>query len=195
MNVRKTSFVAALASSALLLGACASDGADTTEEGAAADAAATTAAETTAADEVITLEEGFVREKAADSMMTGVFGTLSNHTDEDLELVGFDTDLSAGRNEIHEVVDGVMQEKTDPMVIPANGTYELVPGGDHLMIMGVEEEIPAGDVVTVTLEFADGSTADIPEVPVRTVLAGEENYGTDGDLQGHSPDMDGEMSE
>ncbi len=188
MIIHKTGVAAALAAAALLLGACTPDGADTTTE-------TTESAEATeAVEQSVTLEDGFVREKAADSMMTGVFGTLTNHTDEDLELVGFGTDLGAGMNEIHEVVDGVMQEKRDPMVIPAAGTYELVPGGDHLMIMGVDGEIPAGDVVTFTLEFADGDTVEIPEVPVRTVLAGEENYGADGGLQGHDPDAAGETS-
>ncbi|MDR7329475.1 copper chaperone PCu(A)C [Corynebacterium guangdongense] len=199
MTIRTTGIIAALATTALLLGACTSNDADTPGETTAAGTSATGVAETTAASTdavapVVTLEDGFVREKAADSMMTGVFGTLTNHTGEALELVGFQTDLGSGTNEIHEVVDGVMRPKSDPMIIPADGTYELVPGGDHLMIMGVEGDIPAGDVVTLTLEFADGSTVDVPEVPVRTVLAGEENYGADGGLQGHSPESAGETS-
>ena len=199
MTIRTTGIVAALASAALLLGACTSNDADTTEETTAAGATVTSTEEaaeasTATATTSVTLEDGFVREKAADSMMTGVFGTLTNHTGEDLELVGFQTDLGSGTNEIHEVVDGVMRPKAEPMIIPANGVYELVPGGDHLMIMGVAGDIPAGEVVTLTLEFADGSTVDVPEVPVRTVLAGEENYGADGGLQGHSPEPASETS-
>lgn len=179
----KARITVAVASAALLLGACTaaeSDSADTT-----------TSADTTEAssnDAPLTLDDGVVREKLADNDMTSIFGTLSNHTDEDLELVSFETSLDAGMNEIHEVVDGVMQERQDPLVIPAGGSYELAPGGDHLMIMGYEEEILAGDAVDVTLEFIDGSTVEVPDVPVRTINAGEENYGADGSLQGHSPE-------
>ena len=189
----KARITVAVASAALLLGACTAaegDSAATTDSADASTESTTSAATTEASssDAPLTLDDGVVREKLSGNDMTSIFGTLSNHTDEDLELVSFETSLDAGMNEIHEVVDGVMQERQDPLVIPAGGSYELAPGGDHLMIMGYEEEVLAGDAVDVTLEFTDGSTVEVPDVPVRTINAGEDNYGADGSLQGHSPE-------
>ncbi|QYH19644.1 copper chaperone PCu(A)C [Corynebacterium aquatimens] len=117
--------------------------------------------------------------------MTAIFGTLHNHTDKDVTLSGFTTSLGDASYEIHEVVDGVMREKTGGTVIPAGGSYEFKPGADHLMIMGYTPEIAAGDTVDVTLNFADGSEVVVPDVAVRTMLPGDESYGEDGNLQGH----------
>ena len=43
------------------------------------------------------------------------------------------------------------------------------------MIMGFDPAIPAGDVVDVTLEFADGTEEQIPDVAVRSMLPGDED--------------------
>lgn len=138
----------------------------------------------------IRVESAAIRAKAEASAadgksMTGFFGTLHNTSEKDIQIVGFSTSLGDAIYEIHEVVDGVMREKEGGIEIPAGGTYELKPGGDHFMIMDFEPAIPAGDVVDVTLEFADGTTEDIPGVAVRSMLPGDEDYGEHGELQGH----------
>lgn len=184
-NIKKTA-VAGVAAFALVLTACAEQEAETGGE------TATDAAETTAAveGETVTLSNGVVRAKGADVEMTAIFGTLTNPSDEDVQIVGIDTDLAADSHEIHEVVDGVMQEKPEPLTIAAGQDHVLEPGGDHFMIMGHAEDIPAGDVVSVTIELADGETIELGEVPVRTMNAGDEDYGEDGTLQGHTSDAD-----
>lgn len=193
MNRRALTACAAVAL-ALSLTACANE-ATTTATEAAATTEATEAEATdnnTAGTEATDIEflDASVRAKpAADAPegteMTAIFGTLQNNTDEDIELTGFTTSLGDASYEIHEVVDGVMQAKETGIVIPAGESHTLAPGAEHLMIMGYAPEIPAGDTVTVTLEFADGSTAEIKDVAVRTMLPGDESYGEDGELQGH----------
>ncbi|AGS34968.1 hypothetical protein B841_07475 [Corynebacterium maris DSM 45190] len=187
MNIRniKKSAVAGVASGALLLTACADQGTETGDEAASATAETTSAAD----GEAVTLTNGVVRAKGTDVEMTAIFGTLTNALDEDVQIVGIDTGLEAGSYEIHEVVDGVMQEKEEPLTIPAGQDHVLEPGGDHFMIMGHVGEILAGDVVPVTIELADGDVIELGEVPVRTMNAGDEDYGEDGTLQGHSGGM------
>lgn len=167
-----------LAVSALTLAGCATEdnGADTT---------ATTTSAAAAAATDITFTEGVVRAMEADKGMTGIFGTFTNSTDEEVNVVGFTADFEGATFELHEVVDGVMQEKSGGFVIPAGESHELVPGGDHMMIMDYMEEIPAGDVIDITVELADGSTFDVEEIPVRTMNPGDEDYGADGSLMGH----------
>lgn len=116
--------------------------------------------------------------------MTSIFGTLRNHTDREITVSGFTTSLGGSMNQIHEVKDGVMQEKTGGITIPAEGSHELEPGGDHLMVMDYAAPIRAGETLTLTLELSDGSTVEIPDLAVRTMLAGEEDYGD----QAHKPE-------
>lgn len=133
----------------------------------------------------VTFENTFVKAKPAEKPMTGIFGTLKNHTDKDMVLESFKSDTKAGKHEIHEVVDGVMQEKPGGITIPANGTYELKPGGDHLMLMDINDPIEAGTKVKVTLNFASGETVSV-DSEVRTIASGEENYSATGGVEAHT---------
>lgn len=48
--------------------------------------------------------------------------------------------------------------------IPANGMAELKPGGLHIMIMELKEDLAPGDALTLTLTFESGTiiTVDVP---------------------------------
>lgn len=180
-----TAVVAGSAALVLALTGCASD--DNGDATANGNGTATTAADGSveAAEDGVSLTEAYIKEKPADKGMTGIFGTFTNSTDEEVNVVGFTADFEGATFELHEVVDGVMQEKSGGFVIPAGESHELVPGGDHMMIMDYMEEIPAGDVIDITVELADGSTFDVEEIPVRTMNPGDEDYGADGSLMGH----------
>ncbi|WIM68963.1 copper chaperone PCu(A)C [Corynebacterium breve] len=213
MSRRLISGIAILATAAALT-ACSSEN-GTTEDTATESSAASTAAssessaeDTTtekAAEQDIMFEEPVVRAMEAGKGMTGMFGTLVNNTDKDINIVEFETDLGAKMYELHEVIDGVMMEKPGGFVVPANGTYELKPGADHFMIMGFDEAIEAGDTIgEVVIKDVEGNTYDFKDVPVRTLLPGDENYGGDGSLEGHNPEekmthdmgeMEGDMGE
>lgn len=177
---------------ALSLTACANEETTTATDATGATAAADAA-------DVDFLNATVRAKNAADAPdgndMTSIFGTLQNNTGNDIELTGFSTSLGEASYEIHEVVDGVMQQKEGGIIIPAGKSHELKPGADHFMVMDYAPEIPAGDAVTVTLEFADGSTAEIKDIAVRTMLPGDESYGEDGELQGHQHGAEHDGSE
>ncbi|MFW8622674.1 copper chaperone PCu(A)C [Corynebacterium glutamicum] len=178
----KKFFVAgAVLSSALVMAACSpanqSDSTSTSVE-------TTSSSSTQVSDAVITTENAVVRASVEDSDMTAVFATLVNNSDDEINVSGFTANVDAASFEVHEVVDGVMQEKPGGFVIPAGESIELAPGGDHLMIMGLANPIEAGDEVTVTLELADGSEVKLDPIPARTIAAGDEDYGDLG-TEGH----------
>lgn len=184
--------VSAVAASALSLAACSpseeasdQDNSTTTTaqtEGSGDSTASSSAKSAEASAGDLTFEDGVVRAMAEDSDMTAIFGTLVNHTDSDLEVESFSSSIKAKMNELHETVDGQMREMDGPMTIPAGGKTVLKPGGDHLMLMGVEEPVMAGESVTVTLHLTNGEDVELGEIPVRTMGAGDEDY---GDLEGH----------
>lgn len=62
--------------------------------------------------------------------------------------------------EVHETVeqDGMMQMQRVPkLTVEANSSVQLSPGGLHLMMMGPVTASAPGDLVTITLEFVDGT--------------------------------------
>ena len=145
-----------------------------------------TTAAADAADAPLTLTDGFVRATVEGTQMTAIFGTLTNTTDEEINLTGFTASVDAAAYEIHEVVDGVMREKEGGLTIAAGDTHELAPGQDHMMLMGLDTPVEAGDTVDITLILGDGTEIELDPVPVRTIAAGDESYGEDGGLMGNN---------
>lgn len=181
---------AALAAASLCLGmaACSDDDTDADSAGNA-DNTATAGADagaSDASDADLTFSEGYVGAKDADTMMTAVFGELTNTTDEDIHLTRVEGDLE-GVYEYHEVVDGMMRQTDDGLVVPANDSVMMEPGGHHIMIMENSDDIEAGDVLTLTLTAEDGSTYQLEDIPVRVQQSAHEDYADDngGDDSDH----------
>lgn len=148
-------------------------------------APANTSAEATA--QRVQLVDGWAK---AGEGMTGVFGTLTNTTDSDLVITGITSDAAA-MVELHEVVDGVMRKIAGDVVIPAGGTFELAPGDNHIMLMQMPAPIAAGEEITLTLAFDDGSSVTVSAL-VKDYSAANEEYapGTGGDqVDDHAGEM------
>jgi len=185
--------VTGLAAAALALAGCSDAPNDAAEQQSTYNEA--TSEVTSTADNLangaVTLEQGAVRAKAAKDAadgndMTSIFGTLHNNSDKDITVVGFTTSLGEASYQIHEVVDGVMRQKDGGFDIPAGGTHELAPGGDHFMVMGYAPAVEAGDTIDLTLLLEGGATATMSDVAVRTMLPGDENYGDLGEHAEHA---------
>ncbi len=137
--------------------------------------------ETTQA-EALTVTDPWV--KAAGSGMTAAFGTLSNSSEEDIDVVSASTPVNA-TTELHETVENAdgsmaMRPKEGGFVVPAGGEVSLAPGGDHLMLMELKGPLAAGTTVTITLTLGDGSTTEV-EATVKPFEGGDEKYQpTDG---------------
>jgi copper(I)-binding protein len=112
--------------------------------------------------------------KATDTQMTALFAEVSNTGTADVSIIGAETDV-ASMVEVHEVVDNIMRQKSGGVVIPGNGQTVLMPGGDHIMLMGLNSELVAGDVLTVTINLSDGSTVSV-DAEIRAFAGAEEDY-------------------
>ena len=165
MSYRLVRPAAALAAAVLLVAGvagCASS--STSSSGATSASASTTAA-------VLTVTDPWA--KAAEKGMTAAFGTLVNSGSAPVTVVSATTSASS-MTELHETVmkDGqmAMQPIEGGFEVPANGSLELKPGGNHIMIMDLTTPVKPGDEVTVTLTLADGST--VPFTAVAKEYAG-----------------------
>lgn len=59
-----------------------------------------------------------------------------------------------------KVGDKVVMEHLDYLVIPAQSTVQLVPGGMHIMLMEPHAELTLENKVKLTFSFNDGSTQE-----------------------------------
>lgn len=153
---------------------------DSTESKADATSSAAEKSPSAAAED-LTFEDAVVRANE-DKDMTAIFGTLVNHTDKDIAITGFSTSLNAKVNQIHETVDGKMQEMSSPLVVKAGESHELAPGGDHFMLMEMENHIAPGESLDLKVELEGGEELDLGEIQTRSMPAGDEDY---GDMEGH----------
>ncbi|MFF4414434.1 copper chaperone PCu(A)C [Streptosporangium sp. NPDC001559] len=166
----------ALALTAVLVSGCAAEG---TTSAAPSTPPSSAAASPAAA---LTITDPWI--KTTGKGMTAAFGTLVNNTDTEVTVVSGVSPLSP-KVELHEVVESdgkmVMRPKKGGIVIPARGTHELAPGGDHIMLMGVTKKVEPGAEVPFTLTLADGGTLEFTAIG-KEFAGGKENY--QGDDEG-----------
>jgi len=93
--------------------------------------------------------------------VTAAYFTLYNTGDKTIRLMSVEGAISK-RIEIHEhtMNNGLMkmQEVAGGVELHAGETTHFSPGGYHVMIMNLKQDIKEGDVVELTLKFADSHT-------------------------------------
>jgi hypothetical protein len=79
-------------------------------------------------------------------------------------LVAADADVSKAV-ELHtmSVSDGVMRMRKleDGLTVPAGETVTLAPGGEHIMLIGLEAQLEAGAKFDIRLEFENAGAQSI----------------------------------
>lgn len=120
--------------------------------------------------------------KKKDTTMSAAFGMLHNMGSSSVTIVAAKTKY-AKAVQMHEMVmkDGamVMQEKPGGFTIPAAGSLELKPGGNHLMFIGLKKNIKVGKFVPITLYTSTGSKVTIKVLAKNFSGANEEYPGGD----------------
>lgn len=71
---------------------------------------------------------------------------------------GSSTTAMAGMGGASTTMGGAMMgmQPVKEITIPAGGTVTLEPGGYHVMVMDLKQELKAGDTIPVTLTFSSG---------------------------------------
>lgn len=119
----------------------------------------------TAAARPLTVTDPWV--KTAKNGMSAAFGTLVNHTGAPITVVSAAT-VASPTVELHETVEIGGQMKMRPknggFVIPAKGSFELKPGGNHIMLMDVAKPVLPGSQLEFTLKLGDGTSMEFTAV-------------------------------
>ena len=108
--------------------------------------------------QTVTVADAWVRATVAAQRATGAFLKLSIQGT-DATLIAASSPV-AGVTQIHEMAmsEGVMRmrEVTGGVPLKAGQSFELKPGGYHIMMMDLKQPVKAGDRVPLTLTFKQG---------------------------------------
>jgi periplasmic copper chaperone A len=121
------------------------------------------------ADARLEVGDGWVRPVAgADTgqVNSAAYFTIRNHSREPLVLIGARSEAAA-RVEVHETTldDGVARMRPiDRVEVPAREEVVFEPRGIHLMLLDLRRDLYAGDSLSITLRFDDGSEEVAPFV-------------------------------
>ena len=135
----------------------------------------------------LTIDHPWTRATPPKARAGGAYMMIMNAGDAEDRLIGGSSPV-AERIEIHEmaVENDVMRmrEVEGGIAVPAGGSVELKPGGYHVMLMGLKEQLEEGQDIPLTLEFKDAGLID--------VVLTTEAIGAGGHDHGHGHGHDGE---
>lgn len=133
---------------------------------------------TLAADaDTLSVEAPYVRAVPPGQPNSAAFMTLTNTGEVLRALVAAESDAAATVElHTHSMADGMMQmRKIERIDLPPGERVELKPGGLHVMLIGLEEQLKPGMEVALTLILDDDSRMPLT-APVRRI---------DGNMQSH----------
>jgi copper(I)-binding protein len=122
----------------------------------------------------VTVKDPWVRATVSAQKATGAFMQITSV--QDVRLVEASSPV-AGVVEVHEMVmekDVMKMRAVKGLDLPAGKTVELKPGGYHVMLMDLKQQMKEGDTVPVTLvvEGKDKKRSTIEvKAPVRPLTA------------------------
>jgi copper(I)-binding protein len=108
--------------------------------------------------------DGVWMRNAAAGGNTAAYMMLKNGGAEDILVSASISEASMV--EIHETAaaaNGMMEMRplTQGLKVPANGSVELKPGGYHVMVMGLKQDLKTGSSVKLKLTFKSGKTLEL----------------------------------
>lgn len=121
-----------------------------------------------AAEPAVSIHDAYVRLTPPGTRTTGGFMILRNAGTEDRRLIKAESP-AANIVELHNHINenGVMKmREVASIAIKAHGQTELKPGGLHLMLIDLKEELKDGNTVPITLRFDDGTSQTLV-APIR----------------------------
>ncbi|SFG95130.1 copper chaperone PCu(A)C [Neptunomonas qingdaonensis] len=119
----------------------------------------------------VNVESAYVRAVPPGQMNSAAFMQLKNEGPEDISLVAAKS--QAAKNvelHTHTQDNGVMRmRQVSEISLPAGEAITLQPGGMHIMLIGLTQNLAAGENISLSLEFSDGSQQAL-EVPVEAIM-------------------------
>ncbi|MFT5181980.1 MAG: copper(I)-binding protein [Alphaproteobacteria bacterium] len=115
----------------------------------------------------LTVVHPWSRATAPSQKAGGVFLKIINDGDQPDRLIGIESEM-ADQASLHAMIrDGdvmKMRPVEDGVEVPANGEVELAPGGKHVMLFGLREQLIKESTIPLTLIFERAGRFEIVAV-------------------------------
>lgn len=124
----------------------------------------------------VKVEGAWVRGTTPSQKATGAFMKLTAASK--ASLVGAASPV-AGKVELHEmklVADNMKMNAVQKLALPAGKTVELAPGGYHVMLMDLKQQVKAGDIVPLTLEIEQNGKRETIKVDAAVRPLGDDSH-------------------
>ena len=116
----------------------------------------------------LTIQNAWAR-PASNGNNGAAYFTLENGTSSEDRLLSVTTEI-ADAAEVHMSMmhsNGVMSmQMQEEVAIPSGESLEFKPGGLHVMFIGLNQDLKAGDIIFLTLNFEKAGNLAI-EIPVK----------------------------
>ncbi len=106
------------------------------------------------AKEGIEVREVWAR-ASTQGMNSAVYFVIQNHNTDADELIGASSDV-ADAVEVHESKmegDVMTMRRVESIALIPSQKVEFKPGGFHIMLIGLKQDLKAGDEIEITLQF------------------------------------------
>ncbi len=123
----------------------------------------------------VNVESAYIRAVPPGQMNSAAFMQLKNDGTDEISLVAAKSQV-AKNVELHTHIhdNGVMRmRQINEISLPVGEAIMLQPGGMHIMLIGLTQNLSAGENIKLSLEFSDGSKQAL-EVPVQAIMPMEE---------------------
>ncbi|OOV86166.1 copper chaperone PCu(A)C [Oceanospirillum linum] len=108
---------------------------------------------------------------------SAIFMMLKNNSAAEVRLIRAQSSVAdAVELHTHTMDQGVMKmRQVSEIAIPGNGMTHLKPGGYHIMLIGLKQNLFEGQKISVKLYFSNGSMS-VVSMPVKKVMVGMKNH-------------------
>ena len=125
-------------------------------------------AQADSAADAVDIDAPYARAVPPGQSNSAVFMTLHNNSEVDHALVAAESPV-ASTLELHtHIMEGeiMRMRPVDKIELPAASTVELRPGGLHVMLIGLNQQLTPAQEVPITLIYQDGSKKTV-QAPAR----------------------------
>ncbi|MCV6588770.1 MAG: copper chaperone PCu(A)C [Marinobacterium sp.] len=120
----------------------------------------------------VTVDAPYARAVPPGQPNSAAFMTLVNDSDAVSVVGGSSSASDVVELHTHTHENGVMRmRRINSIDIPANGEAVLKPGGLHIMLIGLKQQLKPEQTIDLTLEFSDGNRQTLT-LPVKSVMGG-----------------------
>ena len=123
----------------------------------------------------IDISKQLIRATPPHAKNSAAFFTMTNNADKSVNLIAVSSDI-AEKVQIHTNIneDGMMKmRQVESIMIDANSSTSLQPGGYHVMFLGLKNDLTEGQSVELTLYFDNGEQIKV-STPVQKITTNHE---------------------